>query len=199
MTSKADKTVRHHRRTQDLGSLAMSTTSPSRSRPGIVSPEIASISLHNPRPYSLRIYTLLAGLYPALYYAYYHAYDTYIQSEEWTFVYCVGLGLIHALSFLITKWSKAASAKLECTAVRHSCSHPPNSSDPDASPIGRFSGKRISYQSYPQKGQGQGRNCPITEEVCWPGWHHLGKERQHQYSGQRGHLLFRLPAGHLHF
>ncbi|KAI5451460.1 putative cation-transporting ATPase 1 [Naganishia albida] len=95
----------------------MSTTSPSRSRPGIVSPEIASISLHNPRPYSLRIYTLLAGLYPALYYAYYHAYDTYIQSEEWTFVYCVGLGLIHALSFLITKWSKAASAKLECTAA----------------------------------------------------------------------------------
>lgn len=95
----------------------MSTTSPSRSQPGIVSPEIASISLHNPRPYSLRIYTLLAILYPALYYAYYHAYDTYIQSEEWTFVYCVGLGLIHALSFLITKWSKAAAAKLECTSV----------------------------------------------------------------------------------
>lgn len=96
----------------------MSTDLPSRARPGIVSPEIALISLHNPRPLSLRIYTLLAVLYPALYYAYYHDYDTYIKSEEWTFVYCVGLGAIHALSFLITRWSKAAAAKLECTSVR---------------------------------------------------------------------------------
>jgi cation-transporting ATPase 13A1 len=109
----------------------MSTDSPSRARPGIVSPEIAQISLHNPRPLSLRIYTLLAVLYPALYYAYYHDYDTYIKSEEWTFVYCVGLGLIHALSFLITRWSKAAAAKLECTSVRRkqygrsTCAHAP--------------------------------------------------------------------------
>ena len=98
--------------------LHMAADSLSRARPGIVSPEIAHISLHNPRPLSLRIYTVLAILYPALYYAYYHDYDTYIKSEEWTFVYCVGLGAIHALSFLITRWSKAAAAKLECTSVR---------------------------------------------------------------------------------
>ncbi|KAJ9121558.1 hypothetical protein QFC22_002177 [Naganishia vaughanmartiniae] len=93
----------------------MSTTSPSRSKPGIVSPEIEAISLHNPIRLWNRIYAVPAlFFYNLLYYAYYHAYDTYIQSEEWTFVYCVLLGAGHALSFLITRWSKAAAVKLEC-------------------------------------------------------------------------------------
>lgn len=97
----------------------MSSTSPSRSKPGIVSPEIQAISLHNPIRLWNRIYAVPAlFFYNLLYYAYYHAYDTYIKSEEWTFVYCVLLGAGHALSFLITRWSKAAAVKLECVKVR---------------------------------------------------------------------------------
>ncbi len=57
------------------------------------------------------------ALYPLLYYAYYHAYDTYIKSEEWTFVYSVGLGMCHALSFLLTKWSDGVNVKVTCTTV----------------------------------------------------------------------------------
>jgi hypothetical protein len=57
------------------------------------------------------------ALYPLLYYAYYHKYDEYIKSEEWTFIYCVLLGAGHALSFLTTAWSSGVNAKISYTTV----------------------------------------------------------------------------------
>lgn len=57
------------------------------------------------------------ALYPLLYYAYYHKYDTWIVSEEWTFVYCVLLGATHALSFLTTQWSAGVNARISATTV----------------------------------------------------------------------------------
>lgn len=50
-----------------------------------------------------------------LYFAYYHRYDRWIQSEEWTFVYCVLLGFGHALTFLTTRWSVGIRTFLENT------------------------------------------------------------------------------------
>jgi hypothetical protein len=44
-------------------------------------------------------------------------YDTWIKSEEWTFLACVALGAGHALSFLITRWSIAMRARITCVPV----------------------------------------------------------------------------------
>lgn len=55
------------------------------------------------------------ALYPLLYFAYYHRYDQWIKSEEWTFVYCVLLGFGHALTFLSTRWSVGIRTRLENT------------------------------------------------------------------------------------
>ncbi|WVF71386.1 hypothetical protein IAT40_006190 [Kwoniella sp. CBS 6097] len=88
------------------------------SNPAIVSQEIDSISLHNPIPIHLRIYGLpFLSLYPLLYYAYYHKYDEWVVSEEWTFIYCVVLFAGHALSFLITAWSSGFNARVSYTTA----------------------------------------------------------------------------------
>ncbi|GAA6000885.1 hypothetical protein JCM10207_004705 [Rhodosporidiobolus poonsookiae] len=84
-------------------------TSPARFKGGHVpveSPDIASLTLINPLPFWARIYTLpFLFAYPLAYYAFYHAYDTYIRSIEWTFLLCIVLFGGHALSFLFTRWS----------------------------------------------------------------------------------------------
>jgi hypothetical protein len=59
-----------------------------------------------------------SALYPLLYYAYYHRYDDFIKSEEWTFIYCVLLFGGHALSFLVTAWSASIRARISFTTVR---------------------------------------------------------------------------------
>lgn len=43
-------------------------------------------------------------------YAYYVKYDEWIKSEEWTFLFCVGLVAGNALAFLATRWSTAVRA-----------------------------------------------------------------------------------------
>lgn len=87
----------------------------------VVSPEIASASLHVALPWYTHVYTFpFLALYPLLYYAYYHKYDEWIKSEEWTFLACVALGAGHALSFLVTKWSAGARALITTRKVRRS-------------------------------------------------------------------------------
>ncbi|KZP27754.1 hypothetical protein FIBSPDRAFT_780640 [Athelia psychrophila] len=77
----------------------------------VVSAEIAHASLHVALPWYTHIYTFpFLAFYPLLYYAYYHKYEDWIRSEEWTFLACVALGAGHALSFLVTKWSAGARA-----------------------------------------------------------------------------------------
>lgn len=89
-----------------------------RNKPTIVSPEIERITLHNPIQFWARLYTApFLSLYPLLYYAYYHRYDEWIKSEEWTFVYCVLLGAGHALSFLLTRWNMMFRVAVECTTA----------------------------------------------------------------------------------
>ncbi|KAI0079207.1 endoplasmic reticulum Ca-transporting P-type ATPase [Panus rudis PR-1116 ss-1] len=75
------------------------------------SQEIVGASLHKALPWYLHLYTVpFLSLYPVLAYAYYVRYDDWLKSEEWTFLACVSLGVGHALSFLVTKWSTAANA-----------------------------------------------------------------------------------------
>ncbi|TBU28136.1 endoplasmic reticulum Ca-transporting P-type ATPase [Dichomitus squalens] len=77
----------------------------------VVSAEIAGASLHVSLPWYTHLYTIpFLSLYPVLAYAYYVKYDDWLQSEEWTFLACVSLGLGHALSFLFTKWNTGAKA-----------------------------------------------------------------------------------------
>lgn len=79
----------------------------------IASPEISRASLHVAIPWYLHIYTIpFLALYPLLAYAYYIKYDDWIKSEEWSFLACVSLGAGHALSFLVTRWSTAAKARI---------------------------------------------------------------------------------------
>ncbi|EPQ28853.1 uncharacterized protein PFL1_03656 [Pseudozyma flocculosa PF-1] len=85
----------------------------------VQSPEIASVTLHRAIPFHLHLYVLpFLSLYPIAAYAYLVRYDDWIRSEEWTFVYTVGLVTLHALSFLVTKWSIAAKAIITCTSAR---------------------------------------------------------------------------------
>ncbi|KAI1787190.1 endoplasmic reticulum Ca-transporting P-type ATPase [Ganoderma leucocontextum] len=77
----------------------------------VVSSEIAGVSLHAALPWYTHLYTIpFLSLYPVLAYAYFVKYDDWLQSEEWTFLACVSLGLGHALSFLFTKWNTGAKA-----------------------------------------------------------------------------------------
>ncbi|KAI0746432.1 endoplasmic reticulum Ca-transporting P-type ATPase [Daedaleopsis nitida] len=77
----------------------------------VVSSEIAGVSLHVGLPWYTHLYTVpFLSLYPFLAYAYHVKYDDWLQSEEWTFLACVSLGLGHALSFLVTRWNTGAKA-----------------------------------------------------------------------------------------
>lgn len=77
----------------------------------VESSEIARASLHTSIPWHWHLYGLpFLPLYPVLAYAYFIKYDTWLVSEEWTFLACVTLGAGHALSFLVTRWSTGARA-----------------------------------------------------------------------------------------
>ena len=77
------------------------------------SSDIERASLHISLPWYLHLYTIpFLSLYPVWAYAYYFRYDDWIKSEEWTFLGCVCLGAGHALSFLVTRWSNGARARI---------------------------------------------------------------------------------------
>lgn len=77
------------------------------------SSEIVGATLHIALPWYLHLYTVpCLALYPLLAYTYYIKYDDWLQSEEWTFLACITVGVTHALSFLSTKWSTGAKARI---------------------------------------------------------------------------------------
>ncbi|KAF8632664.1 hypothetical protein AX17_004797 [Amanita inopinata Kibby_2008] len=77
----------------------------------VESSEIARASLHTRIPWYSHLYGLpFLSLYPILAYAYFVKYDTWLVSEEWTFLACVTLGAGHALSYLVTRWNAGARA-----------------------------------------------------------------------------------------
>ncbi|KAL7421973.1 putative cation-transporting ATPase 1 [Cryptotrichosporon argae] len=128
--------------------MSVQLASPSSSKPAIVSPEIDWLSLHNPIPLHLRLYGLpFLSLYPLLYYSYYHRYDDFIVSEEWTFIYCVLLFGGHALSFLVTRWSNAVRAKICYTT---------------ATSLASASRVRV----VPKKGRGTGEMVPLESKIA---------------------------------
>lgn len=84
----------------------------------IQSSDITGASLHKSIPWQYHLYALpFLSLYPLLAYAYYIKYDDWLQSEEWTFLACVSLGAGHALSFLVTRWSTGARARITTRKV----------------------------------------------------------------------------------
>ncbi|WFD34219.1 putative cation-transporting ATPase 1 [Malassezia cuniculi] len=65
-----------------------------------------------------RLYaTPFVFLYLLFAYAYLFRYETWVRSEEWTFIYAVSLILTHALSYLATQWSVRIRAALNGSPV----------------------------------------------------------------------------------
>ncbi|ODO09383.1 hypothetical protein I350_02983 [Cryptococcus amylolentus CBS 6273] len=99
-------------------SIDISSSASVSATPGIISPEIEALTLHNKTPILARIYGApFLTLYPLFYYAYHYRYEDWIKSEEWTFIFCVLLGAGHALSFLTTAWSSGINAKVAYTTA----------------------------------------------------------------------------------
>ncbi|QRW07471.1 endoplasmic reticulum Ca-transporting P-type ATPase [Ceratobasidium sp. AG-Ba] len=109
------------RRVNDFDGPRLSVESnPPRDMPDIAvsSPDIVRASLHKRIPVLWHAYALpFLSLWPVLAYAYYVRYDDWIKSEEWSFVYTVGLGASHALSFLSTRWSAGIRAWVTTSSV----------------------------------------------------------------------------------
>ncbi|KAL9550429.1 hypothetical protein PS6_005553 [Mucor atramentarius] len=53
-------------------------------------------------------------LYPVFIYVYYNHYDTYLGSEEWTFVALGSIITLHAMTFLVCQWSVDVKALFTC-------------------------------------------------------------------------------------
>lgn len=82
----------------------------------IQSKSITSASFHNPLPLQWHTYVWpFAILYPVWAYIYLAHYDTYLGSEEWTFVSLGCLIAINALVFLAGQWSVSIQALFTCT------------------------------------------------------------------------------------
>lgn len=89
-----------------------------RSKLAVQSPDISRVTLHKSIPIEFHIYTTpFLTLYPLLAFAYYIKYDQWVKSEEWTFIYTVGLVSAHALSFLATRWNVGAKALITTSSV----------------------------------------------------------------------------------
>ncbi|RUS35554.1 hypothetical protein BC938DRAFT_478473 [Jimgerdemannia flammicorona] len=81
----------------------------------VQSKSIVSASLHNPLPFKWRTYIWpFAVLYPIWLYVYFFKYETYLGSEEWTFVTLGFICTSHALSFLACQWSVSVNAAFTC-------------------------------------------------------------------------------------
>ncbi|RUP50895.1 hypothetical protein BC936DRAFT_137174 [Jimgerdemannia flammicorona] len=100
--------------------------SPYNSRPQtlVQSKSIVSASLHNPLPFKWRTYIWpFAVLYPIWLYVYFFKYETYLGSEEWTFVTLGFICTSHALSFLACQWSVSVNAAFTCIKVLYGVGH----------------------------------------------------------------------------
>lgn len=64
------------------------------------------------------VWPFVSMLYPVFIYVYYNHYDTYIGSEEWTFVALGSIITLHAMSFLVCQWSVDVKALFTCVKVR---------------------------------------------------------------------------------
>ena len=71
-------------------------------------PQIQYASLHNPLPWQLHLYVWPFLITWPVFFAFYlspERYDTYIQGQEWTFVWAGSIITIQSLTWLMTKWN----------------------------------------------------------------------------------------------
>ncbi|KAJ5516224.1 ATPase P-type K/Mg/Cd/Cu/Zn/Na/Ca/Na/H-transporter [Penicillium freii] len=71
-------------------------------------PQIHTASLHNPIPWQLHTYVWPFLVIWPVFFAFYlspERYDTYIQGQEWTFVFAGSIITIQSLFWLMTKWN----------------------------------------------------------------------------------------------
>ncbi|KAH7071845.1 hypothetical protein BKA63DRAFT_58608 [Paraphoma chrysanthemicola] len=89
--------------------------------PLIDNPQIKQASLHNPLPLQLHLYVWpFLILWPAFSAIYLSPtrYETYIQSSEWTFVWCAGIFTLQSLFWLMTKWNVNLRSAFTTTTAR---------------------------------------------------------------------------------
>lgn len=84
-------------------------------------PQIQHASLHNPLPIQLHTYVWpFLIIWPA-FFAFYlspERYDTYIQGQEWTFVYAGSIITAQSLLWLMTKWNINISTLFTTTSAK---------------------------------------------------------------------------------
>lgn len=85
----------------------------------VQSERVASASLLRPLPKRWHVYVwpFVSMFYPVFLYVYFYKYDTYICSEEWTFVTLGSILTLHAMSFLVCQWSVDVKAMFTCVKV----------------------------------------------------------------------------------
>lgn len=77
----------------------------------------ASLLVPLPRRWHLYIWPFASMFYPVFSYVYFFHYDTYLGSEEWTFVALGSIITLHALTFLVCQWSVDLKALFTCVRV----------------------------------------------------------------------------------
>ncbi|KAI8357368.1 cation transporting ATPase [Choanephora cucurbitarum] len=82
----------------------------------VQSERVASAALYRPLPkhWHLYIWPFVSMFYPVFGYVYFTQYDTYLGSEEWTFVALGSIITLHAMTFLVCQWSVDLKALFTC-------------------------------------------------------------------------------------
>ncbi|KAG1122926.1 hypothetical protein G6F42_011024 [Rhizopus arrhizus] len=82
----------------------------------VESERVASAALLRPLPrrWHMYVWPFVSMLYPVFTYVYYNHYDTYLGSEEWTFVALGSIITLHAMTFLVCQWSVDVKALFTC-------------------------------------------------------------------------------------
>lgn len=65
------------------------------------------------------VWPFASMLYPVFFYVYFYHYDTYLGSEEWTFVALGSVITLHAMTFLVCQWSVDVKALFTCVKVSY--------------------------------------------------------------------------------
>ncbi|KAL3496791.1 hypothetical protein BJX62DRAFT_192959 [Aspergillus germanicus] len=84
-------------------------------------PQIKYASLHNPIPTQLHVYVWPFLIIWPTFFAFYlspERYDTYIQGQEWTFVWSGSIITLQSLLWLMTKWSINVRTLFTTTSAR---------------------------------------------------------------------------------
>lgn len=85
----------------------------------VQSERVASAALLRPLPrqWHLYVWPFVSMFYPVFTYVYYNHYDSYLGSEEWTFVALGSIITLHAMTFLVCQWSVDFKALFTCIKV----------------------------------------------------------------------------------